>query len=102
MSQRTIKVLLTEVNEITDVLRFYINDEMNIDINLNSDACQSDIKSLFSGLLKMAIVDDITFELTIDDGYSKELYKDVCREYIKDIERELESSSAYIKTELRN
>ena len=55
MSQRIIKVLLAEADENTDVLRFYINDEKNVDINLNSDACQSDIKSLFSELLKIEI-----------------------------------------------
>ena len=102
MSQRIIKVLLAEADENTDVLRFYINDEKNVDINLNSDACQSDIKSLFSELLKIEIDDEITFELSIDDGYSKELYKDVCTEYIKYIGRELESSSAYIRSELKN
>lgn len=100
MNQRTIKVLLSEEDVNTDILRFFITEESFIDINLNSDTCQTEIKSLFSELIRIAKQNDIAFELCIQDGYSKDLYKDVCSEYIKEIKRELEATSMVIRNEL--
>ena len=33
---------------------------------------------------------EVSLNLTIDDNYKKTLYKDVCQEYIKDLNKELQ------------
>lgn len=33
--------------------------------------------------------EDVALQLSIEDGYSKGLYKDVCEEYIRDLSKEI-------------
>jgi len=95
MSQKTIEVLLTAENE-EDILVFKVKDK-NMSVNLNSPTCQGELKNLFSNLLKILIKDDIELVLAIDDDYSRQMYIEVCDEYIKDLNRELKEC----KSELR-
>ena len=97
MNQRTIDVLLTTLGEDRDVLRFNYEEDSFIDIDLDSATCQSEIKKLFSEILKIAISEDVEFKLEIEEGFPRELYKDVCVEYINDISRELKSSTLAIR-----
>lgn len=95
---KTVEVLLTVLGE-ADVLVFCL-DEDNPEkyvVNLNSSSNQAEIKDVFSKLLELLITDDITLELNIADGYSKGLYKDVCTEYIQDLNREIAQVMALIK-----
>lgn len=97
MSQRTIDVLLTTLGEDRDVLRFNITEDSAIYIDLDSSTCQTEIKRLFSEILKLAVSEDIDFKFSTEDGFPRELYKDVCEEYIKDITRELKTSTVAIR-----
>ena len=97
MSRRTIDVLLTTLGEDRDVLRFKITEDSNLDIDLDSSTCQASIKKLFSEILTLALNEDINFEFSTEDGFPRELYKDVCEEYIKDITRELKTSTIAIR-----
>ncbi|MBQ3603614.1 MAG: hypothetical protein IJA02_07230 [Clostridia bacterium] len=90
MNQIVINVQLTVIGE-EDVLVFAI-DEENPDkyiISLNSPNNQSEIKKVFSKILEMLFDNDITLQLQIADGYSKGLYKDVCEEYINELQKEI-------------
>ncbi len=97
MNQRTIDVILTTLGEDRDVLRFNITEDSIIDIDLDSSTCQTEIKKLFSEILMLAVNEDISFNFSTEEGFPRELYKDVCEEYIKDITRELQTSTIAIR-----
>lgn len=88
--KKTIDVLLTVLGE-TDVLIFGFDDEQpeKYVVNLNSSSSQAEIKDVFSRLLELLITDDIVLDLKFSEGYSKGLYKEVCTEYINDLNREI-------------
>ena len=89
MSQRVIDVTLTVLSDV-DVLVFGLDDKKQYDytVNLNSATSQNELKNVFSRLLQLLLQEDITLNLVIDKDYGKGLYKDVCREYINDLNRE--------------
>ena len=97
MNPRTIDVLLTTQGEDRDILRFTFKEETYIDIDLNSATCQSEIKKLFAELLKVASVDDIELTFSCEKDFPRGLYKEVCEEYIKDISRELKTSTLALR-----
>lgn len=85
-----IKVQLTVVGE-EDVLIFVL-DEENPDkyiVHLNSANNQTDIKSVFSKILEMLFCNEVNLQLEIAEGYAKGLYKDVCEEYINELQKEI-------------
>lgn len=90
VEKKTVDVVLTVLGE-TDVLIFRLDNEQpeKYVVNLNSGSSQAEIKDVFSRLLEMLITDDIVLELQFSEGYSKGLYKDVCTEYINDLNREI-------------
>ena len=90
MSQRIIKVKLNVISDV-DVLIFYLDDEKPDEyiVDLNNSTSQSSLKHVFSKLLNTLVEEDIKLELEIDKDYKKGLYKDVCTEYIEDLNREL-------------
>lgn len=87
---KKIKVVLT-VQEQTDVLIFLIDEENpnKYIINLNDSSCQIQIKEVFAKLLEELLEFDIDLCLEIQEGYSRGLYKDVCKEYIAELNKEL-------------
>lgn len=99
MNQEIIKVELLAIDADTDVLRFHISQD-SIDVNLNDDACQTDFKKVFSGLIKKAIDTDITLYLSIPDDYTRGMYKEVCTEYIDDLNRELSDITTKLREQL--
>lgn len=101
MSQRVIDVKLTVMSE-TDVLIFGLDAEKPeaYTVNLNSAASQNELKEVFSKLLELMLAEEIQLQLSIESGYSKGLYKDVCKEYIEDLNRELLQVKANLKKEL--
>ena len=99
MNQVTIKVELLETDKDTDVLRFFVS-EPPIDVNLNSSECQASLKSVFSILLERIVSEDIKLELEINPSFTRQLYKDVCPEYINDINRELNEVKEKIRNQL--
>lgn len=100
MNQKTIDVILLENDEGKDTLRFVIDEEQCLDINLNSETCQAEIKIVFEKILGISTTEDIQFDYSVKDGYTKQLYIDVCAEYIKEIQREINNSISQIRAEL--
>lgn len=101
MSPRVIDVELTVSGE-ADILLFHLDSESpeKYSVNLNSSSSQIELKEIFSKLLDLLISEDLELELKIADGYTKGLYKDVCSEYISDLNREILQVKARITREL--
>lgn len=102
MSQRTINVELTVYGE-TDVLNFHLDDKNpeKYIVNLNSSTSQNDLKNVFCALLNLLTEEEITLKLVIVDGYKKGLYKDVCCEYINDLNKEISQVKEEINQTLK-
>lgn len=107
VENKIVKVVLTVMGE-TDVLVFLLlvflldeNDSEKYVIDLNDSSCQIKIKDVFSKLLEELIEFDINLDLEIQEGYSKGLYKDVCKEYIAELNKELVQVKNSIKKELQ-
>ena len=89
MMQETGEIIVNLKNEQeNDYLIF--NFENPIRLNLNT-CSNENLKQVFCEVLKM-IVDGNRkkFKLDIDQGYTKELFKDVFKEYIKIINEEID------------
>ena len=99
MNQKILTVELLEVDSDRDVLRFKFDDAV-LDVNLNSATCQNDLKAVFVKLLQQLLDNEITLNLNYDETYRKGLYKEVCEEYIKDLNRELLSVKGKMQQEL--
>ena len=102
VENKIVKVVLTVMGE-TDVLVFLLdeNDSEKYVIDLNDSSCQIKIKDVFSQPLEELIEFDINLDLEIQEGYSKGLYKDVCKEYIAELNKELVQVKNSIKKELQ-
>ena len=99
MNQRQIKATLYDENDI-DYLKFSISEDCIISVNLNSAESQKELKDVFSNLLSILTNEDIEIILDYPDDYSRRMYIDVCSEYIKDLNRELQSVSRQMRKEL--
>ena len=101
MNQKVIEVQLTVLSD-ADVLIFRLDEDQpeKYVVNLNSANSQSELKNVFSMLLQMLIDDEILLQYIIAPGYSRGLYKDVCKEYIDDLNRELSLIRANIDKEI--
>ena len=97
MKQEKVKVELLPTDSETDILRFYVGASP-LDVNLNSPECQTELKNIFSVLLKTLIDADIELELSVNDNYPRIMYKEVCTEYIIDLNRELTEIKEEIAT----
>lgn len=99
---KEIDVLLTVMSD-TDVLIFKLDPENpeKYVINLNDTAGQVKIKEVFSKLLEMLLDEKLTLRLRIAEGYSKGLYKDVCSEYIKELNTEIQQVIENVKNTLQ-
>lgn len=91
MSLEIIKVKLLEVEGV-DTLTFEIPKiEEGISVNLNTNEGQNDLRRVFENLLVIINSKDIELKLEIDENYKKGLYKEVCAEYIEDLNKEIKS-----------
>lgn len=96
-NQEIINVKLLEDNG-TDIMLFYIPGEENgISVNLNETSGQKDLKNVFGRILKILNTKDVVLELNIDKLYKKGLYKEVCQEYISDLNEEIKEVREEIK-----
>lgn len=102
MNQIMIKVMLTVLGE-EDVLIFYLDDEHLEEyvIKLNSATNQADIKKVFSKILQLVLENDIALDYSVAEGYTKGLYKEVCKEYIEDLQNEINNAREQILQELQ-
>ncbi len=99
MNQKTIKVELLAADDEKDLLRFKFEDNP-LDVNLNSPLCQNELKAVFVCLLQMLIENDVCLEFSKADDYCREMYIEVCEEYVKDLNRELASVKEKIRKEI--
>lgn len=90
MNQTEIKVQLTVIGD-EDVLVFLLDDEKPNEyiVSLNNANNQTDIKRVFTKILEMLFDNDIALTFEIAEGYSKGLYKDVCSEYVNELQKEI-------------
>ena len=99
MSRRQIKATLYDEND-TDFLKFDIAEDCVISVNLNSSESQKELKDVFSNLLSILNREDVEILFDHPDDYSRRMYIDVCAEYIKDLNRELQSVGRQMRKEL--
>ena len=101
MNQKVIEVKLAVLSDV-DVLIFGIDEEKPeaYVVNLNSDNSQTALKNVFSQLLKMLLEENVLLKYTVAANYQKTLYKDVCKEYIDDLNRELSQVRANMDKEI--
>jgi hypothetical protein len=100
MNQKTIKVLLSAEGEEKDTLSFFVSEDHPLIVNLNTPNCQDDLQSVFAAILKESISNDIELALEIDEKYDRILYKDVCTEYIKQLNNELKKTLEKVRQTL--
>ena len=98
MNQIMLNVKLFE-DGTDDMLSFQFEDTESR-VNLNTDSCQAELKEVFSKIIKLSLNNDVSFNLIIEDGYGRGLYKDVCTEYIAELQRELDSVKDKIRREI--
>ena len=99
MNQITLDVILFADDSDEDILSFQFDDGEG-KVHLNSDSCQAEMKEIFSNLIKLCLDNDISLRLIIDESYSRGLYKDVCNEYVQDLQKELDTIKERIRREL--
>lgn len=96
MNQEKISVVLYDNNGV-DTLRFDFPEiKEGILVNLDKTSGQKDLKKVFETLLKKLNSSDVTLELTIEKQYKKGLFKEVCTEYISDLNSEIQQIRAEI------
>ena len=88
----TIDVELKLIDD-EDVLVFYLTEERSNDcsIKLNSATAQQEIKKVFSALLKLLVENEIELNYIVSDDYTRGLYRDVCREYVNELQKEIKN-----------
>lgn len=98
MNQITLNVKLFAEGEDEDILAFCF-EEGEGRINLNSDTCQAQMKEVFSKLVWLSVNNDVELSLVIEEGYARGLYKDVCQEYVRELQREMNNVREKIRKE---
>lgn len=84
--EKIIKIHL-ETRAKLDYMIFNLDDE--IAICMNNDESQNDLRILFTKLLEMLFTQNINLEYEEKSEFKKLLYIDVCKEYIKELNREI-------------
>lgn len=97
---QVINVKLYSPDEDSDVLSFEVTGDHTIEVNLNDDSCQNRLKEVFIELFSLQLKGEIELHLVIDEAYKRTLYKEVCSEYIKDLNTELAGVRSIILEEL--
>ncbi len=93
MEKINIKVTLKNDNE-KDVLLFDIGEGETIDLN-NDD--QSKLRELFYKIIKKVINEkkEVKFTLYEEEGYENNLFKNISRDYLLELEKEI--AKIYLK-----
>lgn len=100
MNQIKLDVKLYSTKDTNDDILAFMFDNAKSIIHLNTDSCQIELKEVFSKLLTLSLENDVILNLIIEDGYNRGLYKDVCTEYISELQRELDNVKDSIRKEL--
>ena len=100
MNQKIIEVNLRAINNDADILEFEFN-EISLQVNLNSSECQKELKTVFVQILKELLTSDIILNLRYNEDYKRKMYIDVCEEYIKDLNKEIENCKCKIRDKIK-
>ena len=57
---------------------------------------------VFSKLVYLCINNDVELSLEIEEGYKRSLYKDVCQEYVRELQREMNNVREKIRREFND
>lgn len=82
-----------------DLLVFIMEKEHKI--QLNSSDCQQSIKELFSDILTLMLRKAVTINLRVEDSYSNTLMIDVCKAYVKDLNKEIDQISKTLPEDIK-
>lgn len=96
--------VILEERDTKDVLVFQVDQESYPEgfvVNLNEPNGQNDFMDVFAVILKLLEKEEIEFRLKVADGYSRVLFKDVCKEYIESLNTEIKSMHVKIHEELQ-
>lgn len=77
-----------------DILHFDLVSESHpqgIDVDLNAEDGQNQLVTVFSCLLQKLLINKVVLLLKIETSYTRALFKEVCTEYIKNLNSELDS-----------
>lgn len=77
-----------------DILHFDLLTDTHpqgIDVDLNAEDGQNQLVTVFSCLLQKLLINKVTLKLKVESSYSRMLFKEVCDEYIKNLNSELDS-----------
>jgi hypothetical protein len=99
MSHSTIIEAVLKKSGDQDLLIFNLEREHKI--QLNSSDGQQIIKELFSDILSFMLKKPITINLRIEESYGNSLMIDVCKAYIKDLNKEISQISKTLPEELK-
>lgn len=88
-----------EKKDMKDFLIFEFDDAMGV--CLNNEDSQNDLKKVFVKILQELIESPIKLNFVDKSEYNTGLYIDVCKEYIKDLNKEIESTRKNIPEKLK-
>lgn len=80
-----------------DCLVFEFPEDRTCVVNLNDSSGNQALKDAFSNILELLVSTDIELRLSIQNGYKRGLYIEVCKEYIEDLNREIRETREEIK-----
>lgn len=81
-----------------DILEFKIKEGCKV--NLNSENSQNELKNVFSAILEEMMKHNVQLKLTYEKEYTARLYIDVCEEYVKALNNEI--NNVYEKIPYKN
>lgn len=85
---KNIRVLLLE-EEGVDYIRFFLDADENVNINLNNND-QSSLRDIYKKMIAMSINNKLKLNLEYQEGYGKLLFKEIAEEFIRDLNIELD------------
>ena len=101
MNQIKLNVKLFAEGEDEDILAFCFAEGEGR-ISLNSASSQVQMMEVFSKLVYLCINNDVELSLEIEEGYKRSLYKDVCQEYVRELQREMNNVREKIRREFND
>lgn len=101
MNQIKLNVKLFAEGEDEDILAFCFAEGEGR-ISLNSDSSQVQMMEVFSKLVYLCINNDVELSLEIEEEYKRSLYKDVCQEYVRELQREMNNVREKIRREFND
>ena len=81
-------ILKHKAEDDTDVIE--LNFDNTIEINLSKNE-QSNLREVFSNMLKNALTEKFNFELSIDDSSNNQIIIEIAEGYIKELNKELKA-----------